>query len=215
MALMEMLWPWGERLTWRGWVGLVVGLVGVLILMTPKLQGGGFATDRGHLALLGSSVTWALGSLLVRYRRSSGSHLAAAAYQMIAGGSALALIGSALGEVSELTPDKLVPGAAISFFYLLVVGSLVGFVAFNWLLGHVPAAIVGTYAYVNPLVAVLVGHLLGGEEITLWILAGMVVILGGVALVRGAAVRPSRNVDQSPYRATRREIARKACRSGI
>jgi drug/metabolite transporter (DMT)-like permease len=214
MALLEMLWPWGERLTLRGWIGLVVGLGGVLILMTPRLQGaGGFVPDQGHLVLMGSSVTWALGSLIVRYRRGSGSHLVVAAYQMIAGGSALAFIGLAMGEFAKLTPDKLVPGAAVSFLYLLVVGSLVGFVDFNWLLGQVPAALVGTYAYVNPLVAVLVGYVLGGEEITGWIAAGMVVILGGVALLRGAAVRPSRAADQSPYRATRREIALKACRS--
>jgi drug/metabolite transporter (DMT)-like permease len=132
---------------------------------------------------------------------------------MIAGGTALSLIGLAMGEFAELTPEKLVPGAAVSFLYLLVVGSLVGFVAFNWLLGHVPAALVGTYAYVNPLVAVLVGYLLGGEEITVWILAGMVVILGGVALLRAGGVRPSRAAVQSPYRATRREIALNACRS--
>ncbi len=213
MALLEMLWPWGERLRLRGWIGLVAGLGGVLILMTPRLRGvGGFVPDQGHLALMASSVTWALGSLIVRYRRGSGSHLAAAAYQMIAGGSALALVGLAIGEAAELTPDKLVLGAATSFFYLLIVGSLIGFVAFNWLLGHVPAALVGTYAYVNPLVAILVGYLLGGEEITEWIVAGMVVILAGVALVRGAGVKPSR-ADQSPYRATRREIALKACRS--
>jgi drug/metabolite transporter (DMT)-like permease len=190
MALVELALPWGERLTPRGWLGLVVGMSGVLFLMMPKMQDAqGFAPDTGHLFLLGSSVTWALGSVIVRHRRGSGSHLAVAGYQMVAGGSALALIGLGLGEMQELTPDKLVPGALASFLYLLVFGSLVGFVAFNWLLGHVPAALVGTYAYVNPLVAVLVGRLLGGEELDGWIAGGMVVILTGVALVRGAGVR--------------------------
>jgi hypothetical protein len=69
---------------------------------------------------------------------------------------------------------------------LLVFGSLVGFVAFHWLLGHVSATLVGTYAYVNPAVAILVGWLVGGEELTGWILGGMIVILVGVALVRSA-----------------------------
>src|SRR5207244_9592920 len=64
-----------------------------------------------------------------------------------------------------------------------------GFVAFNWLLGHVPATMVGTYAYVNPLVAILVGWLLGGEEMTVGIVVGFVVILSGVALVRGGGVK--------------------------
>jgi drug/metabolite transporter (DMT)-like permease len=95
----------------------------------------------------------------------------------------------ALGEVSQLTPELITWGAGFSFFYLLIVGSLMGFVAFNWLLGHVPAAMVATYAYVNPLVAILVGWLLGGEEMTLAIVAGMAVILAGVALVRGGGVK--------------------------
>jgi drug/metabolite transporter (DMT)-like permease len=190
MALLELLWPWGERLTWRGWLGLVIGMSGVIFLMAPKINlAESFWPDYGHLLLMGSSVTWAVGSLIVRYRERSGSHLAAASYQMIAGGSVLALIGLAMGESKQLTPDKLVPGAAIDFVYLLVVGSLMGFVSFNWLLGHVPAALVGTYAYVNPLVAVLVGWLLGGEMLDRGILGAMVVILAGVALVRGAGVR--------------------------
>jgi hypothetical protein len=71
-----------------------------------------------------------------------------------------------------------------AFFYLLIVGSLVGFVAFNWLLGHVSAAQAGTYAYINPLVAILVGWLFGNEEISGWIIGGMAVILAGVGLVR-------------------------------
>jgi len=111
--------------------------------------------------------------------------MASAAYQMIVGGMATALLGMALGEMQQLSSNQLTWGAGLSFFYLLIVGSLMGFVAFNWLLGHVPAAMVGTYAYVNPLVAILVGWLLGGEEMTLSIIAGMVVILAGVALVRG------------------------------
>jgi drug/metabolite transporter (DMT)-like permease len=73
----------------------------------------------------------------------------------------------------------------------LIVGSLVGFVAFNWLLGHVSAARAGTYAYVNPIIALLVGSLVDGEELTFWALGGIIVILTGVALVRGAAQRRS------------------------
>jgi drug/metabolite transporter (DMT)-like permease len=184
MALLEMLWPRGERLCTRGWVGLLIGLAGVLIVLAPKLQEAGSLQNLGFLLVLGSAGSWSVGALLLRYRRSRVSHLTAAAYQMAIGGGALALIGLAIGETRELTPEHLTPGAVFAFFYLLIVGSLVGFVAFNWLLGHVSAAQAGTYAYINPLVAILVGWLFGNEEISGWIIGGMAVILAGVGLVR-------------------------------
>jgi drug/metabolite transporter (DMT)-like permease len=106
---------------------------------------------------------------------------------MLLGGGGLTLIGLVTGEPAQLTPERFTPAAVFAFFYLLVVGSLLGFVAFNWLLVHVSAPLVGTYAYVNPVVAILVGWLVGGEEISAWTLGGMLVILAGVALVRGSA----------------------------
>src|SRR5581483_262813 len=102
---------------------------------------------------------------------------------MFLGGGSLALLGLVLGEWQHM-PERLTAGAVAAFCYLLVVGSLVGFVAFNWLLGHISATKVGTYAYVNPVVAVLVGWL-AGEELTGAIIAGIATILVGVGLVRG------------------------------
>jgi drug/metabolite transporter (DMT)-like permease len=131
-----------------------------------------------------------LGSLILRYGRQRTSVFVAAGYQMLVGGLGLTAIGIALGEVQQLTREALTVEAVTAFFYLLVVGSLLGFVAYAWLLANVSAAMAGTYAYVNPLVAIFVGWLLGGEEITVWILTGMAVILGGVALVRSGGVRP-------------------------
>src|SRR5581483_2273856 len=148
--------------------------------------------DPGPLLVVGSAIAWALGSLVSRYHRPRHSHLAAAAYQMVVGGSATALLGLLIGEGNELTAEHLTGRAWFAFGYLLVVGSLIGFVAFNWLLGHVSATLVGTYAYVNPVIAVLVGWLIGGEEITLRVVGGVVVILSGVALVRtGSSPAPT------------------------
>jgi drug/metabolite transporter (DMT)-like permease len=113
-----------------------------------------------------------------------------AAYQMLLGGGGLTVVGVLLGEVGELDAADFTPGAIYAFFHLLVVGSLIGFVAYSWLLGHVPAAQAGTYAYVNPVVAILIGWLLGGEEIGPPILAGMAIILTGVFLVRSGGVEP-------------------------
>jgi drug/metabolite transporter (DMT)-like permease len=139
--------------------------------------------------VLGSSLTWSIGSFVLRYRRLRGNHLSVAAYQMLVGGGTLLLIGLFLGESQELARERFTPQAVYAFFHLLIFGSLIGFVAYNWLLGHVSAALAGTYAYVNPLVAIVVGRLLNHEPITGWILSGMVVILAGVALVRGGGVR--------------------------
>lgn len=191
MALLERLCPWGERLTGKGWIGLLCGLGGVVILLGPKLDHPIQLLDfPGPALVLGSALCWALGSLILRYGRQQTSVFVAAGYQMLVGGLGLTVIGIALGEVQQLTRDALTVEAVTAFFYLLVVGSLLGFVAYAWLLANVSAAMAGTYAYVNPIVAIFVGWLLGGEEITLWILTGMAVILAGVALVRGGGVRP-------------------------
>jgi drug/metabolite transporter (DMT)-like permease len=193
MALLELLWPRGERLTGRGWLGLSVGLAGVLLLYLPQLNGPPDPARNGGAGLiLASALTWALASLVLRHRRPRGSLLAAAAYQMVFGGLGQTLLGLALGEAGEITAEQIRghPGAVYAFFHLLVVGSLVGFVAYNWLLCHVSAALAGTYAYVNPVVAVVVGWLIGGEMITGWVVGGMAVILAGVALVRSGVRRP-------------------------
>jgi drug/metabolite transporter (DMT)-like permease len=178
----------GERLTPGGWLGLFLGLGGVLLLTAPLLgRADALALDAGYLLVLGSASCWALGSLVARRRPLTCPHLTGAAYQMILGGGGLALVGLLAGEAARL-PDHVTSKAAGAFLWLLVVGSLLGFVAYNWLLAHVSAAQVGTYAYVNPAIAVVIG-VLDGEELTVWLVAGIVVILVGVALVRTSGRR--------------------------
>src|SRR5438552_421041 len=148
MALLEMLWPWGERLSVRGWLGLFVGLAGVLLLLAPRLQRpASLFEDAGPLLVLGSSLAWSTGSFILRYRRLRGTHLSVAAYQMLVGGASLLLIGLLVREDQDLDPQRFTPQGIYAFFHLLVFGSLIGFVAYNWLLGHVPAALAGTDAY--------------------------------------------------------------------
>lgn len=191
IALLETVMPGGERLTGRGWVGVLAGLAGVCILMAPKLGSPAqLVAEISALLVMGSALSWAIGSVLAR-RLLQRSSLVLAAYQMLLGGGGLALVGVLIGEVQQLDAADFTPRAVYAFFHLLVVGSLIGFVAYSWLLSHVPAAQVGTYAYVNPLVAILVGGLLGGEEIGPPILAGMATILTGVFLVRSGGVEPA------------------------
>lgn len=185
MALLEVLAPRGERLGWIGWLGLFTGLGGVLLLLTPQIEEpGALLKDFGPLLVLASAFAWSVGSFLVRYGNRKTAHLTGAAYQMLLGGLGLALVGLVCGEWQELQLAHCSFSGIYAFFHLLIFGSLVGFVAYNWLLGQVSAAKAGTYAYVNPVIAVVVGWLLGGESITPWVLAGMAVILIGVALVK-------------------------------
>jgi drug/metabolite transporter (DMT)-like permease len=198
MAILEALWPWGERLDPRGWLGLALGLAGVFLLLAPRLrQPLTLLQDSGPFLVIGSAFSWSLGSLVLRYRRPGGSNLLIASYQMILGGGGLTLVGLSLGEFARFAPGELTVRPLLAWLYLLVVGSLIGFVAYTWLLAHVPVSLAGTYAYVNPLVAILVGVLLGGEQVSSWTFGGMAVILGGVALVRSGR-RPNRRSAARP-----------------
>jgi drug/metabolite transporter (DMT)-like permease len=208
LALLEAARPAGERLPAWGWAGLLLGLVGVAVLCADKLDPQRALRDPGALLALGSAFSWAVGSSIHRHRRSDAPQLTVAAYQMFLGGLGQAMIGAASGEVAELRAEDFTPTAVYAFFHLLVFGSLVGFVAYNWLLGNVSAALTGTYAYVNPMVALVAGWLIGGEPLTARVLGGMAIILAGVAFVR-AAGRPTRvEIESSP---TESDLVEMAC----
>jgi drug/metabolite transporter (DMT)-like permease len=185
IALLEAAAPRGDRLHGRGWVGLLLGLVGVSTLWLGRApQSQDQMGWLGPFMVLGSALAWALGSVVQRHWRYAIPHLQAAALQMILGGASLALLGVSLGEARELTPAHFTSNAVLAFFYLLVVGSLIGFVAYSWLLNHVSAVVVGTYAYVNPVVAILIGWLFSDEALGASVVSGMCIILAGVGLVR-------------------------------
>jgi drug/metabolite transporter (DMT)-like permease len=192
IGLLGMFWPQGERLSLRGWLGLVVGFVG--IILTNLDSGFDLGADPHALFLLGSAASWALGSLVSRQLALKIPHLTSAGYQMLFGGASQILLGTALGEWQQL--PQLTARAIGCIFYLLVFGSLLGFVAFNWLLGHVSTAKVGTYAYVNPVIAVFVAWCFG-EPMHGWIFAGIAVILIGVYLVRRDHA-PSEEIEVEP-----------------
>jgi drug/metabolite transporter (DMT)-like permease len=192
LALLETVWPSGERLRLRGWLGLFAGLGGVVLLLAEQLQGSAAGwLGLGPLLVLASAASWALGSFALRQAPPGASHLTSAAYQMLIGGTCLVLIGLALGEGSTLAWEQFTPRSVYAFNHLLIVGSLIGFVAYNWLMSHVSVTLVGTYAYVNPVVAILVGWLVQDEKITPWIVGGMIIILAGVALVRSGTASSS------------------------
>lgn len=172
--------------TVRAGAGILLGLTGVAVLFGPAVAasiGGSPAMLLGSLAILGACVSWASGSIYSKGAPLPKSILLAAAMEMIAGSVALAIVGAAKGEVAQVDLAGITTRAWVSFGFLVVFGSIVAFTAYVWLLREVRAELVATYAFVNPIVAVLLGVLFAGEAFGLGTLIASTLIVVGVALV--------------------------------
>lgn len=172
--------------TARAASGILLGLVGVAILFGPAIVdglNGSTALLFGTLAILVATVSWAVGSIYSRTAETHPSILLAAAMQMLAGGLALGLVGLGMGEGARVDLGAVDLRAWLSFGFLVVFGSIVAYSAYVWLLRVVCAELVATYAFVNPIVAVLLGTLFAAEPFTTGTLVASVLIVVGVGLV--------------------------------
>ncbi|PWT79296.1 MAG: EamA family transporter [Acidobacteria bacterium] len=168
------------------WLGLVGGFVGVGTLLGPALHfssSGGRQPAIGMSILLVSSFIWSVGSLYSRTAKHAASPFLTAAQQMLCGGLLLLLAGIITGEVRHFHPGSISILSLASFIYLVIIGAVVGYTAYIWLLRHCEPAKVATYAYVNPIVAVLLGVVFAGETLNMRILIAAGLIIGSVALV--------------------------------
>jgi len=164
--------------------GLLLGLAGIALLVVPgPFAGNGHVDPLGAAALVAAALSWSFGSLLSRRGSLPASTLTATAMEMIAGGVWLWAAGLAFGEGSRLNPASVSLRSVLSLGYLIVAGSLIGFSAYVWLLRVSTPARVSTYAYVNPIVAVLLGAVLAGEAVTPRVALAALVIIGAVALI--------------------------------
>ncbi len=180
----------GVRLAPVAIVGLVVGFGGVALLVGD----GGAGRDElgGALLVVFGSLTWAAGSIYARGAPLPARPLVGAAMQMIAGGALLGVAGLAIGEGNDVHLSQVSGASALAFAYLVLIGSLIGFSAYVWLLGEASVSLVGTYAYVNPVVAVLLGVTLLGEPLGWRLLVAGGAIVVAVGLIVGASPRPPR-----------------------
>ncbi|HUD14847.1 MAG TPA: EamA family transporter [Terracidiphilus sp.] len=202
VALVEMFLPGGEPLPARGWLGMALGFAGLGLLVWPSLRTGMDGDSALLLALgvlLAGAFSWTVGSILSRRSRLPVNSFVAAAWQMLAAGAFSMLLGSLLGQ----WPQFHVNGAAIgSLAWLITGGSLLGYTGFIYLLEHVPVAKVSSYAYVNPVVAVLLGILLLHERPAPAEFAGMAGIVVAVFLLTTAQVKakpqPAEDLEQMP-----------------
>jgi drug/metabolite transporter (DMT)-like permease len=171
-------------------VGLLLGMAGIVLLVVPgRFGGNGHVDPLGAVALLTAALSWSFGSLYARRAKLPSSTLMATAMEMIAGGTLLGLVGLAFGEGARLDVSAVSLRSLLSLVYLIVFGSLLGFSAYIWILKVSTPARVSTYAYVNPIVAVLLGALFARESITARVALAALVIVSAVAVIITARSR--------------------------
>jgi drug/metabolite transporter (DMT)-like permease len=194
MALAEIIVLGTQKLTVRLALALLLGLTGVAVLMSRSLNVGGAPIDQaGAIALIIAAVSWSAGSVLTRKLRLPPSKIMSSAAQMLAGGVLLTITAAALGEFRTFHPAAVSAGAWLALLYLIVAGSIVAFTAYVWLIHHESPTKVGTYAYVNPVVAVVLGYFAGGEEIGVRTILGTLFVLVAVIAItyRRPGARPA------------------------
>jgi drug/metabolite transporter (DMT)-like permease len=180
----EALRPDGERISLGAFLGLAIGFAGILLLVWPELRADG-ATGRqfaiGVVSLQIACIGWALGSSYSRRHAREENVVGAAAIQMIVGGLSMLIAGTAMGEWARLTFTARTVAAEL---YLIAFGSLAAYSAYVYALKYLPVSMVSLYAYINPVIAVILGTALLGEPFGWRVVAGSAIVLAGVAVVR-------------------------------
>jgi drug/metabolite transporter (DMT)-like permease len=172
----------GDRVSLRGAASVLVGFAGVALLVRPGEQSGD-ATVLGLLACVGAALMWASGSFASPRLSLPRDPLASVGWQMLLGGIAIIAVGLALGEGGDVDVEAFSARSLLALGYLIVFGSWVAYTAYAWLLQNAPISKVSTYAYVNPLVAIVLGWLILDEVVTSTTIVGAAIIVASVALV--------------------------------
>jgi drug/metabolite transporter (DMT)-like permease len=194
-----------ERVSWKAALGLAVGFAGLVLLVRPS---GSHRLDLvATLVVLGGALAWASGSVWSRRAPLPRNPLVTTGMEMLAAGAVLAVASVVGGEPARIELEAISGRSLLAIAYLVVFGSLVAFSAYVWLLRNVRTSVVGTYAYVNPVVAVALGATLGSEPVTGRTLLAGAVILAGVALI--VTGQPGGHDDEAPRRAGGARLAKR------
>lgn len=181
-AVFDAILPGGPgRITLRVGIGLVMAFLGSVLLVGTNVAQIIHADLRGPIALTIASMAWAMGTVLMKRRPSPASPFANATVQMIGGGATLLIAGLLMGETGAIAPTQ---EGIVAFLYLIVFGSLAGFGAYAYALHYMSPTAMGTYAYVNPVVAVIFGRILLAEPIAPRVIAAMALMIGAAVLVQ-------------------------------
>ena len=192
MTLSEIIFLKTQRLTLHLAVALLIGLAGVAVLMSHSIVLGGTPVDRaGAMALMISAVSWSIAAALNRMLPLPESKAMSSGSQMLAGGILLGIASLALGEFRGFHFGAVSRSAWLALGYLIVFGSIIAFTAYVWLLHHESPTKVGTYAYVNPVIAVLLGYFFAGEPLGLRTILGAAFVLASVVMITTAQAKKS------------------------
>ena len=202
ITILEIIFLRTQKLTVRLGLGLLIGIVGVAVLMNPSASFGEVPLDhRGAMALLAACLGWSVGTIVSKRVVQPKSKAMSAAAQMFTGGVMLLVLSGIAGELGSFHIQVVSAKAWFSLLYLIVAGSIVGYTAYVWLLQYESPTKVGTYAYVNPVIAVIVGFAIGGEVIGRRTLLGMGLILVSVVAITTIRARQTKLVAGQPSRA--------------
>ena len=189
MVLVDWVRPGGRAPRAGVAAGIAVGMAGIVLLVGPGSLAGDRVDPLGAAALVFGSLSWAIGSLYSRRAALPKSAILATGLEMLTGGAVLFLMAAVSGELARFEPARASHASIAGFFYLVVFGSLIGFIAFAWLLRVSTPALVSTYAFVNPVVAVLLGGAIAGERVGPRAVVAAAIIVGAVALITLAGKR--------------------------
>jgi drug/metabolite transporter (DMT)-like permease len=183
MALLEQFRQHGERMTMRRAAGMLLGFIGVAMLVTPGGAGTYFNTQfvLGALAIQAGCIAWQYGTLRSKYNLGGVAPLVSSGVQMLVGGVLTGIVGLLIGEQSRFHPNA---KSVAALAYLIVFGAVLAYTAYIYAVRHLPTSLSSMYAYVNPLVAVILGWLILHEQLTWMSIVAMCLILGGVVLVQ-------------------------------
>jgi len=196
LVIIEWVRPPRRRPSGAVLVGLVLGFIGIIVLVGPSDLGGhGDVSSLGALVLILGSLSWAIGSFWSRDAQLPESGLLTTGMEMLGGGVLLLIVGALTGEVSQLDVHLISGASAAGLIYLITFGSLIGFTSYIWLLDKVSPARLGTYAYVNPIVAVLLGWAIAGERLSVRTGVAAAIVICAVAIITTAR---SVTTSQSP-----------------
>lgn len=183
LVIGEALRPGGVKPNWQAILGIGIGFVGIYILVGPSKEAGMALNVFGVIALLSACVLWTFGSIYSKNADLPKSVLMSTGAQMLMGSIGLFIVSALTGELVSWDASAVSARSIYGVLYLIFIGSLIGFVAYGWLLQNAPISLVATYAYVNPIVAVLLGYWFGNETLEPRIWLATAIIIGSVMFI--------------------------------
>jgi drug/metabolite transporter (DMT)-like permease len=188
LTIFESMRPGGVKPTWLTILGIVIGFAGIALLVGPiDFNNGSASLDlMGVLILLCAPFLWSVGSIYAKASDMPASSLISTGAQMLVGSAGLFVVSLLTGELHDFALAQVSMRSWLGLLYLITFGSLIGFVAYGWLLHNAPISLVSTYAYVNPIVAVFLGALILGEPVTPRVIVAAAIIIGAVVLINWA-----------------------------